>query len=271
MNVKKWGWALLALSLVGCGTTGSSVGTPTAGMVSPLSARPVMDMPHNTPELKRAKAHVELGMAYTELGKLDVALDEAQAALQADSSYSPAYHLLGLTYMLLKDSAAARANFEKALDLAPGDPDVNNTYGMFMCQNGEVEGGLSRLSSSARNPYYKTPTRPYTNGGLCYLSVNNEAAAVDQFRRAVQADPTNTTALYHLANIAYRNGDYAESHKSLVQLHQNGTPTAASVWLGYLVASRLRLEDERASYAAQLKGRFPESNEYKWLMQGKSQ
>lgn len=265
------GILLIPVILSGCASQGLSSGTPSAGFSRPQAARPVLDLPHNTDALRSAKAHVELGMGYVDLGRFDVALDEAQVALRADSSYSPAYHLLGITYMMLKDTGAARENFDRALSLAPGDPDVQNTYGMFRCQNGEVQEGLRLLETAARNPYYRNPTRAYTNAGLCYLSIQDTSSAQAQFRQAVEADPSNATALYHAANLAYQNKDYKEAQKWIIQLHQTSSTSAASAWLGYLIATRLNNADERASFAAQLKGRFQESEEYKWLMQGKTQ
>jgi len=241
-----------------------------ATMSSTVAERPILDTepPEKTADA-RAKVHVDLGMAYFEIGKYDIALDEAKAALQENTYYSSAaYHLMGLIYMLLDDPAAARDYFLRALRAAPGDPDFNNSYGWFQCTNGQVEDGLKRLMVAARNPYYRFQTRPYTNAGLCYLRQNDDAKAIEQFQRAINADPDNSQALYQLAAIAYRQHDYAQARTYLVQLHQRRDPSAESVWLGLKTERKLGNRESEASYTTQLRGRFSDSPEYQEMIQG---
>jgi len=252
---------MLALVLGGCVTA------PGAG--GPLADRPVSDMPVSGKATATAKVHVELGLAYFQVGRYAVALDEARMALQSDANYSPAYHLMGLVYMYIEDPNAARENFQRALSMAPNDPEFNNSYGWFQCVTGQAQEGLARLSMAARNPYYRTPTRPYTNAGLCHLREGNDAAAENELRRAVQLDPGNSQAIYQLAGVAYRRGAYSVASNYLVQLHQQGEPTAQSAWLGLRTERRMGNRDAEASYAAQLRGRFADSPEYQAMIQGK--
>ena len=254
----------LAAVLAGCATNPAS----TSGASTTVS-RPMSDTTPATPADSRARVHVDLGMAYFEVGRYDVALDEATIALNDSPNYAPAYHLRALAYMLIEENAAARENFERALREAPGDPDFNNSYGWFLCTQGEEQQGLDRLALAARNPYYRHATRPYTNAGLCHLRLKDDAAAEGQFLAAVQADPSNRQALYQLADIAYRGGRYEQTRSHLIRLHQQSEPSAASVWLGLRTERRLGNHDAEASYAAQLGSRFGSAEEYKMMMQGK--
>lgn len=254
----------LAAVLAGCATNPAS----TAGEGATVS-RPMSDITPATPADSRARVHVDLGMAYFEIGRYDVALDEAKIALNDSPDYPPAYHLLGLAYMLIEENGAARENFERALRGAPGDPDFNNSYGWFLCTQGEEQQGLEKLALAARNPYYRHPGRPLTNAGLCHQRLKDDAAAEVQFLRAVQADPANGQALYRLADIAYRSGRYDQARSHLVRLHQQLEPSAASVWLGLRTERRLGSHDAEASYASQLRSRFAESEELKLFNEGK--
>ncbi|NMG64846.1 type IV pilus biogenesis/stability protein PilW [Azoarcus indigens] len=252
--------ALLAGCATGPGQMGDSAAAP---------SRPMADTtPANQGEA-RARAHVELGLAYIEIARYDVALDEAKTALSDSPGYGPAYHLMGLIYMLLDERTQAQDNFERALRAAPGDPDFSNSYGWFLCQQGRESEGLAYFNRAARNPYYRYPTRPYTNAGLCLLRLKNDSAAEAQFASAVEADPTNGRAMYELAGIAYRRGDYELARTRLIRLHQALEPTAASAWLGLRTERRLGHRDAEASYAAQLRSRFADSPEYQLMLQGK--
>ncbi|MCK2094929.1 type IV pilus biogenesis/stability protein PilW [Thauera aromatica] len=246
-----------------------AAGCATAPVDTAGPSRPLSDLTPATPAQARARVHVDLGMAYFEIGRYDVALDEAKIALGDSPDYAPAFHLLGLAYMLVEEYAAAGENFERALRLAPGDPDFNNSYGWFLCLRGREREGLERLAVAARNPYYRHPARPLTNAGLCHLRLADEDAAQAQFQRALQADADNAQALYQLAAIAYRGGRLDQARAHLVRLHQRLEPTPASVWLGLRTERRLGNHDAEASYAAQLRSRFAQSEEYQRMIQGK--
>jgi type IV pilus assembly protein PilF len=259
---------LAALAVAACAALptrqSESVGV---GIVA--AERPVADRPAANEAETKARAHVDLGAAYLQAGNHGVALDEAKLALDSAPNYAPAYLLVATVYMFLDDKVAARANFEQALQLAPGDPEINNTYGWFLCASGQEQQGLERLAAAMRNPYYRSPARPHANAGLCHLRLKDDAAAETSFQRAVQLDPANSEAYLQLADIAFRRGNYDAARRYIMVLHQLGPTSAASAWLGLRTERRLGNREAAASYAQQLKSRFPTSSEYQLLLQGK--
>jgi type IV pilus assembly protein PilF len=255
---------LAVVGLAGC--AGGNFGAPVASI-----ERPVSDKPAVTDGQRKAKVHVDLGQAYLQAGRYGVALDEAKAAVYYDSRYAPAYQLMGLVHMYLEENAVAAANFERALQLAPGDPEIMNSYGWFLCSTGKEQAGIEQLSAAARNPYYQTPTRALANAGLCHLRLKNDAAAEDFFLRAVDADNGNQAAIYHLAAITYRRGAYDASKRYLAALHQGGDSSAESLWLAIRVERRLGDRAAEASLVQQLRRRFPGSPEYQAFLQGQYQ
>ena len=107
---------LAVVGLAGC--AGGNFGAPVASIERPVSDRPTV-----TDAQRKAKVHVDLGLAYLQAGRYGVALDEAKSAAHYDPRYAPAYQLMGLVHMYLEENAVAAANFERALQLAPGDPE----------------------------------------------------------------------------------------------------------------------------------------------------
>jgi len=83
--------------LAACGCTATS-GTDS----SSYAPKTVVD----TDELSRARIHTELAAGYMELGNYGVSLQEAGEALKANPDYAPAYSVLGLVYMELRDDKA---------------------------------------------------------------------------------------------------------------------------------------------------------------------
>ena len=230
--------------------------------------QPVSQQTASTDTRQRAKVHTELGTLYMQRGNMGVALEEARAALSADPGYAPAYNLLGLVHMQLREDSVAESNFEKALAAAPGDPEINNSFGWFLCQTGREQRSLQHFLAAIKSPLYATPSLPYTNAGICSMRIKDDKAAEDYFVKALRLDGNNDRALYFLASIAYRQGKVAAARQQLQELHKLTEPSAESLWLAVRIERKLGDRDSEARLAAQLRRRFPGSQEQQMLMQG---
>jgi type IV pilus assembly protein PilF len=216
----------------------------------------------------RARAHTDLAAAYYELGSMGVALEEARIALSSDANYAPAYNVLGLVQMDLKENAQAQANFERALSLAPNDPDANHNYGWFLCQTGREQQAVRYFIAAARNPLYATPQKSYTVAGVCVLRLNDEAQAVDYFERALRLEPNYLSAVLPLAKLRYRHGELESARALVTQFNRQAEGTSESLWLALRVERRLGDKAAESAYADQLRRRFGDSLEYQSLQKG---
>ncbi|MDD5296882.1 MAG: type IV pilus biogenesis/stability protein PilW [Rhodocyclaceae bacterium] len=224
--------------------------------------------PENSVE-NRAKVHTELGSAYFQAGRMAVALEEGESAVQADPRYAPAYNLLGLVHMYLRESALARLNFEKALKLAPGDAEINNNYGWFLCQNGQVKDSFAYFMKAVKEPLYPTPTKAWYNAGMCALLEKDNEAAGDYFMKAVMADRRNTQALYRVAEYRYTYGNLYEAQRFIAEVLRISQPDPAALWLALRIERKLGNRAAETGYANQLRWKFQGTPEYQAMIQGK--
>lgn len=250
----------MVLLLAGCTTIGPGSGQ---GAQQAVSAQPA-----EGEQQQRAKVHTELGSLYMLDGRSAIALEEARIALSADPNYAPAYNLLGLTHMVLNEPRLAEDNFQRALRLAPGDPEISNNYGWFLCQNGREQNSITYFMAAANNPLYTTPTKPYTNAGVCSVRLKDDKAAEEYLMTALRLSPTNTQALYWLADIAHRQGRYSEARQWAADIEKMMEPTAEVIWLVLRIERKLGNREAEARYASQLRRRFPGSPEQRLLTQG---
>lgn len=216
-----------------------------------------------------ARIHTQLAAGYYEIGNMAVALEEVRDALRADPNYGPAYNVAGLVYAQLREDRLAEQNFQRALSINPGDSEALNNYGLFLCRRGQVEQGIKLFMSAVRNPFYATPERAYVNAGVCARGGGNAAGAEDYFQAALKMRPTQSQALYQLADIAYARGDLVTARGYLGRLAQAGVTTADVLWLGTRVERKLGDRNAEASYARQLRNRYPNSAEARALNAGK--
>ena len=250
-------------ALAGCAqsppATGSQANTVETGTMTGEATDP----------RNRARIHTELASAYFERGNMGVALEELRIAVEADPNYASAYNVLGLVHMELRESAVAQQHFERALRLSPNDPDINNNYGWFLCQNGREEQSINYFLAALKNPLYSTPARSYVNAGLCSMKKNNERDAFEYFQRALRSEPDNLQALLNLASIQYKRGQIESARTYIGRFNKLVEPTAESLWLALRIERKLGDKSAETALATQLRRRYSGSAEYQSMVQGK--
>jgi type IV pilus assembly protein PilF len=217
----------------------------------------------------RAKMHTELGSMYFQDGNLIVALEELTMAVTINPNYAQAYSTRGLVLYYIKELASAEKDFRKALELDSKDPEINNNYGWFLCQTGKEKESIAYFQRAFSNPLYQTPETAFLNAGSCYVKMDDLASGEDFVGKAMRFNRDNPQALYQMALIRYKQGNYDAARKRLLDVIRLTDPSAETLWLAIKVSRHLDEQDEGASFTAQLRRRYPESPEYTELLQGK--
>ena len=250
-------WLALALVVAGCAVQHDSPSTESGTITGNIGdAR------------NRARIHTDLAAAYYERGTMGVALEELRTATAADDSYAPAYGLFGLVYTELREKSLAEGSFERALRLAPNDPDINHNYGWFLCQNGRERDSIRYFLQAVRNPLYAAPWRSYSAAGVCSLRVDNRKDAEDFFQRALKLEPDESTSLLRLGDMRFRQGNVGEARKLIARYNKLAAPSTESLWLALRIERKLGERVAEQSYANQLRRRFPASAEYQAFLKG---
>ena len=94
-----------------------------------------------------ASIHLQLGVRYMDLNKLEVAKENLQLALKKDPNNAQVHNAFAFLYEKLNDYDKAKEQYEKALDLTPNDWSVQNNFGRFLCDRGEYEEGMDFIDS----------------------------------------------------------------------------------------------------------------------------
>lgn len=243
-------------------------------LASPAAAQQMVDpgqrQAYGADARSRAKVHTELAALYFQDGNMAVALEELKAALDADASYAPAYNVRGLVHTYLREMGPAEEDFRKALNLAPSDPEVNNNYGWFLCQNGKERQSITYFLNALKNPLYSTPDRAYTNAGACALKAGDFEGAESYLQQAVRLSRDGALlARVQLANLNYRRGTLEEARRQIGDALKGMEPASPeALWLALRIERKLGNREAESNYAAQLRGRYPASREYQEFLKG---
>jgi len=217
----------------------------------------------------RAKMHTELGSLYFQDGNLIVALEELTIAISINPNYAQAYSTRGLVLYYIKELESADKDFRKALELDNKDPEINNNYGWFLCQIGREKESIAYFQRAIKNPLYQTPETAFLNAGTCYIKVGDLASAEEYIGKNLRFNRENPQALYQLAVISYKQGNYDAAKKRLQDVVQLSDPSAETLWLFIKVSRRLGESEPESSFTSQLRRKFPDSPQYNELLQGK--
>jgi len=241
--------------LTGCATSGGgSAGTP---------------QQDKTRAQASARIHTELAASYYERTQYAIALQEIEVALQADSNFAPAYTVRALVRMALREDEQADSDFRHSLQLDNANSETHNNYGWFMCQRGRAKESLSQFRDALKNPLYTTPEIAYVNLGTCSKKAGLMKEAENNLQRALILRPGMPQALYGLADWSYDSGDYAGAKSFFLRFSQvSAELNAEQLWLAVRIERKMRDRNSEASYAMQLRKRFPDSRETQLLLQG---
>lgn len=216
-----------------------------------------------------AKIHTELAASYYERMQYAIALQEIAIAMRANPDYAPAYTVRALIRMALREDELADDDFRRSLQLDSSNPGTHNNYGWFMCQRGREKESLKQFQEALRNSLYATPEMAYANLGVCSEKVGLLDEAEKNLQRALILRPGMPEALYGLAGLSFKKGDYASAKSFFMRFAQTSPNlTAEQLWLAVRIERKMRDRNSEASYALQLRKRFPDSLETQLLLQG---
>ena len=144
------------------------------------------------------------------------------------------------------DLESAKKSFERALAMAPDDPDALNLYGATLLQSGQPAAALDFLQRAAQ----RRRNDPHVLGNLAqtYFALAKYDEARETFRKAGRLDPRSLQFPLGVATSFAMQGDLAAAEKLLQSLAAR-FPDASLVWfnLGNVQRDSQRAADALAS------------------------
>ncbi len=219
---------------------------------------------------RSARLHTELAAEYFNRKQYKIALEEVDEALKSVPDYALAFNMLGLIHMVLGEDSKARSNFERALKAQPGNSEVHNNYGWFLCERfpEQMDNAIDHFMTALRDPLYETRHVAYANAGLCELKRDHFADASLYFGESLSLQPDYRPVLVGLIEMDFKANKIAIAQEKLSEFMQKYQPTARSLWLGMQIEQTAGNAQAADSYFFQLKKRFPDSDEARAVKKG---
>lgn len=212
------------------------------------------------------------------------ARDAARRALQLDETLAAAHVSLGYVKALYDwDWPGAEKEFQRALDLSPGDADVHFAYSItYLTPLGRLDEALAEIQRAlALDPL---STYKITCAGMVYTDRREYDLAVAQYRKAIELDPAFYYAYDELRSAETARGrpdavdtvtrqmratftDVDDTTARARQAARQGKPAEARALLEQWIAKCARTQRPgKSCYAAQAYAAIGEKNlAFQWL------
>jgi len=153
----------------------------------------------NFDRLKAAQTRVSLGLTYLKNGNFSQAKFNLDKALEfaprsADANFAMAYY-----YQSVNELEQAENAYQFAMDLEPKNANIANSYGAFLCQNGDYEKAKKYFLKAVNTSSYISSAETYENLALCSRSQGQPEDAIQYLRNAVNHQPRRANSLFLLA------------------------------------------------------------------------
>lgn len=259
LRMGAWAWVpAWALALNACTTTT----TETSSAAPPRAEVRAESGDRNSDADKRARVRLELASLYHSRGQTQTALEEVKLALAARPDLPEALTLRGLIYAALGEERLAEESFQRALQVAPRNPDTLHNFAWYQCQQRRYDEADRLFQQVVSQTQYEALPRSLLAQGACQARAGRDADAERTLSRSYELDPANPATAYNLSEVLLRRGqlDRARFYAGRI----NAVPeqvTAQSLWLAARIEHRAGDAAGAQRFGRQLRDRFPQSTE----------
>lgn len=164
---------------------------------------------------KKAEGHRNLGNAYLESGRHNMALAEFKSALKLIPNDYELMYDIGLVYLFWSRPDEAIPYFEDVLALKPNYAPALNSLGNAYLGIKDYDRAISYYEQINDEMIYATPYMPLANTGLAYFYKGDYAKAESYYKQALKIEPDYINALVLLGQLQTETGDTKSALKNL--------------------------------------------------------
>lgn len=210
---------------------------------------------------KIVSTNVRLATIYMQRNQIEVAIEKAERALEADSKSSQAHSMMALIRWRLKEYRVADKYFRRAIRLQENNSSALNNYGAFLCDQGKIDRSLQYFDRAVENPLYRNQSQALTNAGRCLIKKPDAKKAEVYFRRALKFNRKESEALFQLSRISYKSKRILTARGFMQRYLETGRKTAESLYLALRIENAMGNKQDAIQFARQLQREYPTSTE----------
>ena len=205
-----------------------------------------------------AETNLKLGQAYMQQGQLEDALDKLQKAISLDPASAQAHTVLAVLLERIGRHEQAGRHYARSVELKPETGSLLNNYGAYLCRHGRYSEADALFLRELEDPFYRTPGAALANAGVCAAEAGEADKAERYFRRSLDFNPKDTTALLRLAQIHFDKNDFLRARAFMQRLESAGGNTPLALDLAARIEEGQGDGKAAARYRERLRTEFPD-------------
>ena len=212
------------------------------------------------PKKERTQAHINLGMNYLQRGRLDIARESFEKALEIHSRSSGAYHGLGLVEAKALNLSLARDYLQRSVQLDSSNLRAKSDFAVILCDTGSVTRGIELLEAT------QLQVGTISLGarlalGRCYEANHELQKAEQAYKEVLAENPLVRQALFSLGRLKYKSKSYLSARAFMQRYFATNTVSSEALLLAANIEQKLNNLEARNQYAKQLWSRYPKSKQ----------
>lgn len=208
---------------------------------------------------KAADAYYELGIAYIQRKRYDLAEPKLQRSLSSKPT-PDAYNALALVYETLHDNALAEETYQNLIREFPDYARGYLNYHIFLCKYDRLS-QIEQLANAMSVHGKQIAAIGQIAAGNCALRKDNADLAIQHYQSALTYEPYAAGALLPLAEIDLKRGFVQEAKEKIDLVNNQIGYSARSVYLSILANRELGNHIEERKMLNVLRTRYANTAE----------
>jgi type IV pilus biogenesis/stability protein PilW len=197
----------------------------------------------------QADDRYRLAQSYLANGSYLLAEQEIKQAIAHVPDDPRYYELLALVNQAQGRLPLAEAAYQQALQQVEPPPSVLVNYSTLLLLRGRIDESIAFIQQALRDPRYNKPALAYTNMGLAYFKKGASPRAIEQFRLALEYQPSLPEAHYNLGLVYAHMGDHDKAIRALREaVRYRPSYVEAHASLGTALLETGRQEEARVAF-----------------------
>ena len=198
-------------------------------------------------------AHYNLGIALSEQGEADQAIDHYKRAVAVRPDYAEAHYNLGRLLVQRGQLDDAIAHYESAAAINPVDAEAQNNLGVTLFGIGRVDDAIMHYQTALEiRPHYAEASCNLANA---LIAKGDFDGAIGHYTLCLAVMPDQEEARYNLASALLRRGRTNEAivqYQKVLQMHPESADVHANLGSAWLAKGRVRDAMEEYTRALQI-------------------
>ncbi|MGK0371142.1 MAG: type IV pilus assembly protein PilF, partial [Glaciecola sp.] len=208
-------------------------------------------------KVEAAKTRVSLGLTYLKNGNFSQAKFNLDKALDFDPRSGQANFAMAFYYQQVDEVKRAHEYYKQAIDFSDDDPDVLNSYGAFLCKQGDYGQAKRYFLKAVDDKRYVSTAGTYENLAICAESQGLIEEAIAYFNSALNHQPTRASSLLYLSQLYVKTKQWDAAKKTVWKYERNSNVSAESLWLSFQISQGQQNLREAVEFAEILKRLYP--------------